>query len=266
MKNILLLVHQDNGQEARFQAALDVTRAIDGHLACLDVFVLPPVFADINGGDGGVLLVHAERLREEENRAELKGRLAREDVKWSWEDATGDIAREMTHASELADLIVLNSHFEGFNYPDRRRIAANVAVKSGRLVLAVPGDSKGIELTGRAMIAWDGSRPAADALKAAVPLLKLAENVALLEIGAPNPEYPATDAAAYLSRHDIHARIIGSIGKADIAGAILERAHQIEASYIVMGAFGHSRTAEALLGGVTRSMLAESNLPLLMAH
>jgi nucleotide-binding universal stress UspA family protein len=266
MKNILLLVHQDDGQEARLQAALDVTRAVGGHLICLDVFVPPIVYGDLYGSGGAAIILEEDSQQiAAQHREAMTERLAHEDVSWTWHEVRGGLAQELTEASELADLIVVSSHFEGVDQRDSRRVAADVIMKSGRPVLAVPNISKGLTVTGPVMIAWDGSRPAGNALKAAVPLLKLASTVTVFEVGEPDEGYPAADAAAYLSRHEIHARILAE-DDTDIAGAITERAQRANVSYIVMGAFGHSRVVESLLGGVTRTMLAECDIPLLLCH
>ncbi|MCB2013454.1 MAG: universal stress protein [Sphingobium sp.] len=268
MKNILLLVHEDDGQEARLQAALDITRATGGHLTCLDVFTPPTIYVDMYGGGGGAVLIEQDAQQQAgQNRTALKERLAHEDVSWSWQEARGDLAREVTSAAELADLIVLNSHFENFDYPDPVRVATNVVIQSGRPVLAVPDSCNGIVAAGRAMIAWDGSGPAANAMKAALPLLKLASDVTLFEVGEPDANYPATEAATYLSRHEVHAKVLGGDrDRTTVAEAILERGHHADAAYIVMGAFGHSPATEAIFGGVTRSMLTMSDMPLLLAH
>ena len=80
--------------------------------------------------------------------------------------------------------------------------------------------------------------------------------------GHPPPE----EAATYLSRHGIHARAVEKITDDPISDAILTRARDIGASYIVMGAFGHSRMVEAIFGGVSLAMLQASEIPLLLAH
>ena len=87
MKNILLLVHDDQGQEARLQVALDLTRAFGGHLSCLDVTILPALVGDYYGGaTGGAMLLAEESDRETRNKAALEARLAHEDVSWDWQD------------------------------------------------------------------------------------------------------------------------------------------------------------------------------------
>lgn len=266
MKNILLLVHHDGGQESRLQAALDVTRAINGHLVCLDVFVPPIVHGDMYGSGTAAVLVEADAKQlAADNRAAVESRLAREDVSWSWQEARGNLSQELARAAELADLIVLSSHLGESDYPDPRRVASDVVMKSGRPVLAVPDTCKGLAMAGPAMIAWDGSPPTANALRASVPLLKLASAVTFFEVGEPDSNYPATEAATWLSRHDVHAKIFGD-DDTDIASAIMDRAKRAGVSYIVMGAFGHNRTVEKLFGGITRTMLAESDVPVFLAH
>ncbi|MGY2736322.1 hypothetical protein [Sphingomonas sp. UYP23] len=137
MKNVLLLVHDDTGQESRLQAALDLTRALDGHLSCVDV-VVP---ASINGdyyGIAAVGLLEDERTREVGNKTELVARLAREDVRWNWIDATGTLADSVLEAAELADLIVLSRKLADDRDPDMRDVAGRVLMHARTPIVAVP--------------------------------------------------------------------------------------------------------------------------------
>src|SRR5687768_1972067 len=77
MKNILLLVHDDAGQEARFQAALDITRAVGGHLTCLDVAIPPVVSGELYVFSAEAVLLADERERQAANRQRLQDRLSR---------------------------------------------------------------------------------------------------------------------------------------------------------------------------------------------
>lgn len=267
MKNILVLMHDDEGQEARLQAALDVTRAVEGHLACLDVVVLPAMIGDYYTGIGEAMLLDDERQREAANRKAVEGRLAHEQVNWNWIEMTGPMAPCLKDASALADLIVVNRALDDFPLPDMRMVAGEVVVKSGKPVLAVPQTSRGIDLNGLALVCWDGSDCAAAALRAAAPLLELAETVILLEVNDGSIRAPAEEAATYLSRHGVKAGIIRRntlTGKpADIIFDEIRRTH---ANYVVMGGFSHARFTEAVFGGVTRRMLSESPVPLFLAH
>ena len=267
MKNILLLIHDDSGQEARLQAALDVTRAVQGHLTCLDVsVVIPMVGADV-GVCGGAVLIELERENEADNRARTYPRLEKEDVSWSWTDTTGYIQPALEAAAGLADLIVVNRQLDAFPVPDMRTLAAALVVKSGRPILAVPDNVTGLKVSGNALVAWDGSREASVALCAAVPLLQRAGSVTIVEIDDGSVKTGAEEAAAYLSRHGIHAMIVRAAADGDDAGTVLlAKANSEKFDYLVMGGFGHSRFAEALFGGATRKILTGSAIPVLLAH
>lgn len=267
MKNVLLLAHDDEGQEARLQAALDVVRAVDGHLVCLDV-VGVALDAGYPGPEAAVLLVEQEGRREAANRARLEDRLAKEDVSWTIEQSTGSFASCLGEAAGLADLIVLNPQLED-DGPDMSGIATATLLKTGKPVLIVPKTSRGVSVSGPAMVAWDGSLPAMAALTAAVPLLKLARDVRILEIQGSSAG-SVDEAARYLSRHGIEPEIdlLACFRDAphETSAVIQERAEQARCTYCVMGAYGHSPLREAVLGGVTRTMLRSGRMPVLLAH
>ena len=267
MKNILLLVHDDAGQEARFQVALDVVRAVEGHLSCLDVSVMPMVMDDYVASAGQAMLLEDERTREAANRKALEARLAREQVSWDWTDATGAMAPLLSEASHLADLIVVNRKLDTLPEPDMQKVAGDVVLSSGKPILAVPDAACGLDVCGRALVCWDGSTAAMAALRAAIPLLALAREVVLLEIDDGSIGTPAEEAATYLSRHGISATIVQRhVRTRAPADVILEEIGDRHADYVVMGGFGHFRLTEALFGGVTRILLTESPVPLLLAH
>ena len=193
MKNVLLLVHDDVGQEARFQAALDITRALDGHLTCLDVAILPALTGDPYFPEGGAMLLQDERAREDVNCSRIKERLAHEDVAWEISTVTGDLAPCMEAAAGLADLVVVNRKLDQFPYPDMAALVGELIVKSGKPIVAVPDDARGFNAAGRAIVAWDGSPASTAALQAATPLLTVAESVIIVEIHDGSIQTPARE-------------------------------------------------------------------------
>lgn len=263
MKNILVLTHDDAGQEARLQAALDAARALNGHLYCLDVSPIVPFVGDMTGVSGGAMLIELERDTESVNAARMRQRLACEDVPWTLTEVTGYFEAALEEAAALADLIVVNRACEDLPLPDLRGLAASLVLRSGRPILAVPEETRELNAAGAALVAWNGSHEASTALAAAVPLLALATSVTIVQIDQAGAAVPAKEAAAYLSRHGIHAQILswptGRVAEGLIALAQAK-------AYLVMGAFGHSRLRETLFGGVTRQLLQESPIPLLLAH
>lgn len=268
MKNVLLLIHDDAGQESRLQAALDVTRAVGGHLTCLDVAVMPPVMAMDAIETGSTSLLLADEIdREKANRTALEARLAHEDVSWNWIDVVGQLESSLRAASDLADLIVVSRQLDDFPLPDMRHVAGDLVVRSGKPVLAVPDAARGIDLGGKALVAWNGSHCAAAALRAATPLLRMASKVVVVEFAEPDDEGLVEDAATYLSRHDVHPVVRREQAVGGHAGeALLAEVTNGHYAYLVMGGFGHRRFVEGLLGGVTRTMLSHCPVPILMAH
>ena len=201
MRNILVLVHDDAGQEARLQAALSVTRAVKGHLTCLDVFVIPVIVSDPWTGYTDATLVKDAMEGDTAHHTRVEQQMAKQDVAWTMLSVTGDMADALRDAAELADLIVVNSHGSPESAIAERAVVGAVVTHSGRPVLAVPPACKQFDVAGRALIAWDGSHQANEALRAATPLLALAEDVTLLIVNEAEGPFSAKEAATYLSRH-----------------------------------------------------------------
>jgi nucleotide-binding universal stress UspA family protein len=265
MKNVLVLLHDDEGQEARLQAALDLTRALSGHLNCLDVAVPPAVVSDDFIVPGGATAMAYERDRESQNRSSIEARLRKEDVSWRMLDTIGEPGRALKNAADLADIIVISGPGSQDD-PVARHLVAEVAVNSGRPVLVVPPSCRRLDVMGGVLVGWNGSREASEAVRAAVPLLQHAASVTLLDVNHPAGDYSVDEAASYLSRHGIQVDIVEESTSGPVSDVILQRAHGVGASYIVIGAYGVPRWVEACLGGVTLGMLQKSDLPILMAH
>lgn len=267
MKSILLLVHDDSGQEGRLQVALDLCRGLRGHLTCLDVSIAPEVMDDYVSLGGAALLMEDERAAEARNRKRIEPRLAHEDVPWNWIDTAGNLGDQMVHAARLSDLIVVSAKLPSFATHDIANLPGELLTRTNRPIFAVPESTIGLNLAGNALIAWDGSAEAEAAMRAAVPVLSLAASVTLLEIDDGSIALPASDAATYLSRHDIKP-VVSTLptSAGGIGATLLAEIRNQAIDYLVMGGFGHGRLTEALFGGVTRRMLAESPIPVLLAH
>lgn len=266
MKTVLLLVHDDAGQEARLQAALDLTRALDGHLTCVDVTPTVDFAGDI-GGAAQAMVLEAERKVEAANRVATETRLIHEGVAWDWIDVSGDFTACLLREAGLADLIVVNCKRDGLLVVEPRGIVSSVISRARSPVVAIPDNVRSFDVMGPALVAWDGSAPIMATLRASVPLLKLASTVRLFcaEDGAKGA--PPQAAAAYLSRQGVHADIeVAPARGARPDGLILEACAAFGARYCVMGAYGHGRWAEDIFGGVTRRMLEAEQLPLVMGR
>ena len=271
MKSILLHIHEDKGAESRLQVACDIVRATEGHLHCVQVTAMPDfVAADMYGGASMAPAMIAElRDIDERTRTRVEERLRREDISWDWRQVDGDIVHGLLSAAKLSDLIVVTLP-EGprKDMADPLHIAADLALGGRTPVLAVPQNARGLNVAGRAFIAWDGSQEASAALRLALPLLKLAEEVHVVTVEeAGKYPFPATDAPEYLARHGIRTQLHTwpQDGRA-IEDALQAAVRVLSPDWMVMGAFGHSRLREMVFGGVTRAMLRVVHVPLLLAH
>lgn len=197
----------------------------------------------------------------------------RHNLSAEWRPARGDPAELAGVHGRAADLIVL-----GQRDPDEIGTGAvqprpeDVALHSGRPILVIPYAGTFEEIGWRALVGWDGSRAATRAVHDAMPLLAGASVATILTIDPQTSRQghggiPGVDIVPHLARHGVRAAVErASSAGIDVGNALLSRASDLGADLLVMGAYGHSRARELLLGGVTRTVLASMTLPVLMAH
>ena len=267
MKNILLLAHADRGQDARLRVAIDVARALHGHLTILDVSIIPEVVTDYVPMGGEALLLADEQARERRNIDDVRAAVERENVPFDLIAATGDLTTCIRDASGLTDLVVVNRELDHALYPNTLDVAGRLIVEAKLPVLAVPDDATGLKVTGHALVAWDGSEDAEAALQTALPLLKHAGKVTVMHVDDGSLKLPIEHAVRYLARYQIKPIVKREVLLSDPAGiVILGEAATGGVDYVVMGGFGHSRFVESVFGGVTERMLTDSPVPVLLVH
>jgi nucleotide-binding universal stress UspA family protein len=151
-------------------------------------------------------------------------------------------------------------------------VAETVVFESGRPVVVVqPGPDADKEARlDTVVVAWDGSRPAARALADALPILGLAKTIHILTILHEKEEALSglgIEAARHLRMHGIEAKVDEIDANGAPIGTVLEKyVKSLPADLLVMGAYGHSRVREFLLGGATRSVLRVPPIPVLLSH
>lgn len=192
-------------------------------------------------------------------------------ISYSLKAITGamyDAAAQIGAMARLADLtIVLQPDYERDTFDNT--LPVEIVFQCGGPVLFIPYIHKGPLQFKRIGIAWDGSRLAARALRDAAPFLADAQEVAIISINEPSKtENPsAAELAAHLARRGLTSKFErASADSADIQPTILSIAADTGLDLIVMGAYGHSRMQEWILGGVTRGMLHSMTVPTLMSH
>jgi len=145
-----------------------------------------------------------------------------------------------------------------------------VLLHAGPPVLVVPCKGTFASLGERVLIGWKDTREAARALRDALPLLRDARHVSLVEIGPVRTDRvddgSLEAASAWLDSHSIPFDAHREIGLADVAEQLLSRARDLDVDLIVCGGYGHSRLREWTLGGVTRDLLRHMTVPTLLSH
>ena len=143
---------------------------------------------------------------------------------------------------------------------------------SGKPVLIVPDGAHATLKPRTVLVAWDSRVEASRAVRESLDILAAAKDVRLVLVDPKGGESghgaePGADAATYLARHGVKVTVDRLTSSGHIVAEVLRRhALDMSAELMVMGAYGHSRLRERIFGGVTRSMLDEPPLPILMAR
>lgn len=270
MRSFLLHAQDEQSFDARLQVALDVARGFDGHLSVFQAIPFSMIVPTDPYGIAMVDISKEAKAHAKAFRSRIEERLQGEDVRWDWIDDLGMAASEMLEHAVLADLAIV-----GASDPDdgarTSRMVGTLALHCRAPVLVVPDNAEGMAVNGPAMVCWNGSAEASRALRAAVPLLQKASSVTLVEVSDADDEdgaqMPALSGARYLDRHGIECEVTEIPRDGEKVSTVLKRAAQLrEVSCIVMGAYGRPRLYETVFGGVTRDMITDPVVPVLLTH
>jgi nucleotide-binding universal stress UspA family protein len=188
----------------------------------------------------------------------------------AWLSGIDAPASALADASRAADLIVAGGGPRRHESPYRDIATADLVMEAGRPVLVAPPAAPPLNAR-KVVVAWKDSREARRALADAMPFLQAAEAVLVLEIceadGVDDARLRTDDVASSLSRRGVaaEARVVVH-GHAHVAAAIVDEARLFGADLVVLGCYGHSRLGERVFGGVTRDLLAQDEVYLLLSH
>ncbi|MFT3690177.1 universal stress protein [Paenirhodobacter sp.] len=276
-KTILTVVTDLAAAKAQLDTAIAIARRQDAHLEVICMGVDRTQTGYYYAGAAAFVQQEAiDRAQQEAQAIEtaVKQRLGLEDVRWSSEAVVvqiGVVGTVVGMRARFADLVV-----SGRPYGDNRGVEIEAALESamfegGVPVLIVPDGYTGAVPARRVVVAWNQSNEALDAVRKALPFLKAAETVDITVIDPPahGPERsdPGGQLSQFLSRHGVHAEVsVLAKTMPKISDVLSRHVRESQADLIVMGAYGHSRFREAILGGATRNMLEIADVPVVMAH
>ena len=189
---------------------------------------------------------------------------------WRSATATMPLADYVVREARAADLIVTGPDI-GFSTGNASRsvVVSDLVLHAGRPVLIVPPNGDEPDL-GNVAVAWKDTREARRAVADALPLLKLAGRVSLVEIADADEVAAArarlADVANWLRQHGITADVFARTSDGNTATQLRDFALDQGAGVMVTGAYGHGRLREWVFGGVTRDLLAHPALHSLLSH
>lgn len=186
-----------------------------------------------------------------------------------WVTEQGAINENLSRFARYHDILLMGQ----FSEPGERSAqvrAEALMMHTGRPVLTVPIDYQPRDFTEHAVVAWDGSRPAARALADAMQILETKSRLDVVTVRRGTDEDaidPGRDVIQHLQHHGVNARRVWlQAGRGGVGQAILDYCRQHQPDVLVIGAYGHTRLREDLFGGVTRQMLDSMCVPVLMSH
>ncbi len=276
-KSLLTIVTGMDVLAATLDAAVELARREEAHLDvfCLGIDRTQPGYYYV----GAMALIQVETLEraQEEARAladAVRAHLAAEDVRWGVEAAVaqfGGLSSLVGLRARFADLVILPRP-----YGEGRGIEAEAVLESALFdgqapVLVLPPDGSLAGIGRRVVVAWNQSSEALSAVRRALPLLRAAEhvNVAIVDPPRHGPERsdPGGSLSQMLARHGVKAEVsILARTLPRISDVLVRHLADQGADLLVMGAYGHSRFAQSILGGTTRNLLEQAGVPVLLAR
>lgn len=276
-KSILTIITDAEASGAQIDAAVALARREDAHLDVLCIGVDLTQTGYYYAGATAILTQEAyNQAKEEAARAEkaVRDRLHAEDIRWGVDTAVaqiGALGGPVSMLARFSDLVIMSKPY-GPKGGQAAEAIVEAALFEGRApVLILPEGYSGADYGTRVALAWNQSDQALFATRAALPVLKAATMVDITIIDPPThgPERsdPGGMLSQLLSRHGVHAEVSVLAKTLPKTSEVLARhVRDINADLVVMGAYGHSRFREAILGGTTRNMLEHAEVPVLMAH
>lgn len=280
-KTILVSLNHEERVSELVAAAAVIARPNEAHV--IGLYVMPPLFMPSDvilpmGSEFYEQQISEHRAQADRIKSKFLELTQGESFVAEWRiqgdarSAYESIADGIVLQSRSAELVIVSQACDGVAPPMLTDVPQRLALESGRPVLVIPVKWSPCVFGKDIAIAWNDSREAARATFDALPFLRTAKSVRLLTIGDDSdagdpPAIAAADVAATLARHGLNVTIETiADAKRSPAATLLARVTADGSDLLVMGAYGHSRMREFILGGATRDILKTMTVPVLMTH
>ena len=276
-KSIVVQLDTSKRAHVRLEFAFRLAKQFDAHLSgVFAAFIPDPRSFYVMAGSADYYEAHRKFRQERHGALErsFHAELSRTGVSGRWIDCNEYASEAMPHYTRCADLVVAGQDdpndpesFIADHFPETLVMAA------GRPVLFIPYVGVFPTLGENVVVAWNGSREATRAVHDALPFLQRAKKTTIVTLNGLKDErrgsrIPGADVALVLARHSVKAEVaeLDGIDDVPLGDMLLSRVSQLGADLVVMGAYGHSRWRELVMGGATRSMLQSMTVPVLMSY
>ncbi len=271
-----LMVHLELGRanDGLLAIAGDLAQRLKAHV--IGIAACQPIQLMYNETyiSGDIVEQDREQIETQLRDAEHQMRAALDaiGVKSEWRSAVtpGSLADFVATQARAADLLLTGPVIPGSTFDHTRQVnIADLAMEAGRPVLIVPRSRDHLDLN-RGLVAWKSTRECRRAVADALPLLKLAHEVSVVEIAADGEisraRQDVSDVAAWLARHGVIAKPEVFSANGPDAECLYDLARERQADLIVAGAYGHHRLREWVFGGVTADFLMTSDRCVMLSH
>ncbi len=276
MSHKSILVHLANDEEhtTRLEVALRLAKQNDAHVSAL--FITTPIGmpAEIYGRGASVqFLLDATKSAEEraeELEKEFRETCKRENISHSWVVQEGDHISLLADHAHAADIIIVSQpNYEHFEDRFRIRLVDEITLLCGLPCLMVPREfDTSKDIGKRIMVAWKSTRESLRAVRDNMSAIQKADKVFLLSIQPDTQDaLSLNEVHNYLNRHGVEAETLKiAQTETSIGQTIHDAAENHLCDVIVCGAYGHSRLREMFMGGVTKHLVREATIPVVMSH
>ncbi|SHG75124.1 universal stress protein [Marivita hallyeonensis] len=276
-KSLLTVVTDKAHLTDTIAQACRMAESLDAHLDVLCLGVDRTQTGYYYAGMNAAVL--QETLHQARSEAEDMSKAAQEQMqatslRWGVTDAVcqlADIARFVASYARFSDLAVLPRPYGEDRGIELEPVVEGALFEGQAPVIVVPETGAELKLPEKVAIGWNESAEALRAVRSALPLLKSAKSTHIVVIDppkhGPNRSDPGGLLSQFLARHDVNVEIdVLSKTMPRVSDVMRRHVTDMNADLVVMGAYGHSRFREAILGGATRNMLETAEVPVFMAH
>ncbi|MBT56035.1 MAG: universal stress protein [Mameliella sp.] len=276
-KSILTVVTDSELLPSTISHAASLAESYDAHLTVLCFGVDRTQTGYYYAGANAMVLQETLSRATKEAEAlaaDVREALGRTNAVWGVDHGVAqlaDIGRHVASRARFTDLVVLPQPYGDGKGVELEPVLEGALFDGQVPVLVVPDNVEPKARPKRVVVGWNEGNEALRALRCALPLLTTAENVHVVVIDppkhGPNRSDPGGMVSEFLARHGVKTEVdVLAKTLPRVSDVLLRHVSDLDADMVVMGAYGHSRFREAILGGATRNMLEQAGVPVFMAH